>query len=119
MWDKPKADGRLDRSYKLIHDLQPQALIGSNHHHRPYPGEDFQMFEKDIPGQKTASFNLEEEVGDLPLEMAETMNNSWGFNLNDTQYKTTRQLIQLLVRAAGSNSNLLLNVGPMPNGKIQ
>ena len=30
--------------------LQPQALVGSNHHRRPFPGEDFQMFEKDLPG---------------------------------------------------------------------
>ena len=49
-WDKPDADWRLDRTYKLIHDLQPAALIGSNHHRKPFPGEDFQMFEKDLPG---------------------------------------------------------------------
>lgn len=119
MWDKPSADWRLDRTYKLIHDLQPQTLIGSNHHHRPYPGEDFQMFEKDLPGEKTAQFNQEEEVGNLPLETAETINDSWGFNINDKNYKSTRELIRYLVRAAGSNANFLLNVGPMPNGKIQ
>jgi len=51
--------------------------------------------------------------------MSETMNNSWGFNIGDSKYKSTRELIQLLVRAAGNNSNLLLNVGPMPNGEIQ
>ena len=49
-WDKPTADWRLDKTYKLIHDLQPKALIGSNHHRKPFPGEDFQMFEKDLPG---------------------------------------------------------------------
>ena len=49
-WDKPEADWRLDRTYKLIHDLQPAALVGNNHHKRPFPGEDFQMFEKDLPG---------------------------------------------------------------------
>jgi alpha-L-fucosidase len=47
------------------------------------------------------------------------MNNAWGFNLKDTDYKSTRQLIQYLVQAAGHNANFLLNVGPMPNGKIQ
>jgi len=47
------------------------------------------------------------------------MNNSWGFNLQDKNYKSTKSLIQYLVKAAGFNSNFLLNVGPMPNGKIQ
>jgi alpha-L-fucosidase len=47
------------------------------------------------------------------------MNGSWGFNLTDRRYKSTRDLIRYLVRAAGSNANFLLNVGPMPNGRIQ
>jgi len=120
MWDKPDADWRLERTYRLIHQLQPQALIGSNHHHAPYPGEDFQMFEKDLPGQNSAGFNQTATISnELPLETCETMNNAWGFNLADTNYKSTRELIQYLVRAAGHNANFLLNVGPMPNGKIQ
>lgn len=119
MWDKKEADWRLARTYKLIHDLQPQALVGSNHHLAPFPGEDFQMFEKDLPGQKTTGFNEEQEIGNLPLETCETMNNSWGYNKNDKKFKSTRALIQYLVRAAGNNANFLLNVGPMPNGEIQ
>jgi alpha-L-fucosidase len=119
MWDKPGADWRLDRTYGLIHRLQPQALVGSNHHHRPLQGEDFQMFEKDLPGKKTAGFNEEEEVGELPLEMCDTINRSWGFNKNDKSFKTTRELVQYVARAAGHNANFLLNVGPTPNGKIQ
>jgi alpha-L-fucosidase len=118
-WDRPDADWQLDRTYALIHQLQPQALIGANHHRRPFPGEDFQMFEKDLPGGKTAEFNKDSEIGDLPLETCETMNGSWGFNLTDRRYKSTRDLVRYLVRAAGSNANFLLNVGPMPNGRIQ
>jgi alpha-L-fucosidase len=118
-WDKPDADWRLQKTYTLIHDLQPSALIGSNHHRHPFPGEDFQMFEKDLPGHKTASFNAESEIGDLPLETCETMNNAWGFNLLDAGYKSTKDLVRLLVKAAGYDANLLLNVGPMPNGRIQ
>ena len=118
-WDKPTADWKLDGTYSLIHQLQPQALIGSNHHHRPFPGEDFQMFEKDLPGGKTADFNKESEIGELPLETCETMNGAWGFNITDRRYKSTPELIRYLVRAAGLNANFLLNVGPMPTGKIQ
>jgi alpha-L-fucosidase len=118
-WDKPEADWRLAKTYALIHRLQPAALVGSNHHRRPNPGEDFQMFEKDLPGRNTAGFNEQSEIGDLPLETCETMNNAWGFNLTDRAYKSTKDLVRYLVRAAGNDANFLLNVGPMPNGKIQ
>ena len=77
------------------------------------------MFEKDLPGQHTTGFNPEQSVSKLPLETAETMNNSWGFNLTDEHFKSTADLIRYLVRAAGANANFLLNVGPMPNGEIQ
>lgn len=118
-WDKKSADWRLDKTYKMIHTLQPSCLIGSNHHLAPFPGEDFQMFEKDLPGHNTTGFSGDQRVGELPFETCETMNNSWGFNLQDKNYKSAKDLIRYLVRSAGYNSNFLLNVGPMPNGKIQ
>ena len=74
------ADWRLGKTYELIHELQPAALVGANHHRKPFPGEDFQMFEKDLPGDNTAGFNEQSELGSLPLEMCETINNSWGYN---------------------------------------
>ena len=86
----------------------------------PNPGEDFQMFEKDLPGKGTKDFATSaEDIGNLPFEVCETINGSWGFNLKDRKHKSKKQLIQYLVKAAGYGSNLLLNVGPMPNGKIQ
>lgn len=119
MWDKPQADWRLPQTYKLIHDLQPATLVGSNHHLKPFPGEDFQMFEKDLPGQNASGFSEKSEIGQLPLETCETINGAWGYNVNDKRFKSTKDLIHYLVRAAGMNANFLLNVGPMPSGKIQ
>ncbi|HSL72517.1 MAG TPA: alpha-L-fucosidase, partial [Longimicrobiales bacterium] len=118
MWDKPNADWRLSRTYALIHRLQPAALIVPNHHKAPLPGEDVQTFEQDLPGANTAGFNTT-EIGALPLEASLTMNRSWGFNITDRNFKSTRELIGHLVRAAGSGANLLLNVGPRPDGTIQ
>lgn len=119
MWDKPDADWRLAKTYGLIHSLQPAALVGSNHHLKPFDGEDFQMFERDLPGGHTADFNAKSEIGALPLETCDTMNGAWGYNSSDKRFKSPAQLIQYLVKAAGNNANFLLNVGPMPNGKIQ
>ena len=118
-WDRKDQDWRLDRTYSLIHRLQPAALIGNNHHVKPFPGEDFQMFEKDLPGHNTTGFSGDSEIGNLPLETCDTINGAWGYNKTDKRFKSTRQLIHYLVRAAGYNSNFLLNVGPMPTGEIQ
>lgn len=117
-WDKPDADWQLSRTYGLIHSLQPAALIGSNHHRKPFDGEDFQMFEKDLPGLNTAGFSGKSEVSALPLETCDTINNSWGYNAGDANFKSPKQLIHYLVRAAGFNANFLLNVGPRSDGKI-
>lgn len=115
-WDKPDADWQLERQYALVHRLQPGCLVGNNHHKTPFDGEDFQMFERDLPGQNTAGYSADAAISALPLESCETMNKTWGYNINDRDFKTTKQLIHTLVRAAGNNANLLLNVGPRPAG---
>ena len=76
------------------------------------------MFEKDLPGGNTTGFGGA-AIAHLPMETCETINNSWGFNITDTTYKTHEQLIQYLVKASGFGANFLLNIGPMPNGNIQ
>ena len=127
-WDQTNPEGNADRSsridwkyneiYKLIHSLQPQCMIGNNHHLDPFPGEDFQMFERDLPGENKSGLSFQ-QASALPLETCETINGSWGYNITDRNYKTVNQVIQMAVGAAGRNANLLLNVGPMPNGEIQ
>ncbi|MGB5318485.1 alpha-L-fucosidase [Eudoraea sp.] len=111
-------DWNLEKTYKMIHDVNSKLLVGNNHHELPFEGEDFQMFEKDLPGKNTTGFGGA-DIGSLPLETCETINHSWGFNLQDGKHKSVKDLITYLVKASGNNANFLLNIGPMPNGKIQ
>lgn len=113
-----KVNWHYDEIYSLIHRLQPQCLIGNNHHLLPIAGEDFQMFEKDLPGFNTTGFGGA-DISQLPLETCETMNDSWGYNITDRTFKSSKSIIHYLVNAAGRNANFLLNVGPKPNGVIQ
>ena len=113
-----KQDWHIREIYDLIHKLQPQCLIGNNHHMTPISGEDFQMFEQDVPGENSGGLSFQKPSA-LPLETCATINGVWGYSLTDTSYKTHQELIQLLVKSAGANANLLLNIGPMPNGEIQ
>lgn len=115
---KSKVNWHYDEIYKLIHSIQPQCLISNNHHLTPIPGEDFQAFEKDLPGGNSTGFGGQ-SVSQLLLETCETMNDSWGFNITDKNYKSTKDLVHYIVNAASLNANFLLNVGPMPDGTIQ
>jgi alpha-L-fucosidase len=111
-------DWQLRRTYDLIHSLQPACLIGANHHVAPFEGEDFQMFERDLPGENKGGHSHDAKIGNLPLETCDTINGSWGYNAADKNHKSVRQLVHYLVNAAGRNANFLLNIGPMPNGTI-
>lgn len=109
----------LREQYDLIHRLQPACLVGNNHHEAVKPGEDIQIFERDLPGQNTAGFvDKAAEVSRLPLETCETMNGMWGYKVTDQNYKSAADIIRLLVRTSGLGANLLLNIGPQPNGEL-
>ena len=120
MWDhkEKEFDWRLEEQYALIKRLQPNCLIGNNHHGSPIGVEDFQLFEQDLPGQNTAGFSGEQKVAQIPLETCMTMNNTWGYDITDKAYKSGDDLIRRLVTAAGLNANFLLNIGPRPDGKL-
>ena len=114
--DPTPFDWQLDEQYALIHRLQPACLIGNNHHEVPFPGEDIQIFEQDVPGENTAGYSGENGISQLPLETCMTMNNTWGYRITDKNYKSGDEIIRTLIRAAGRNGNLLINVGPRPDG---
>ncbi len=115
--DAKPFDWQLEEQYGIIHKLQPQCLIGNNHHTTPFPGEDIQIFERDLPGENKAGLSGQ-DISRLPLESCQTINEHWGYSITDSNYKSGKELIQMLVRAAGKNTNLLLNIGPEPGGAL-
>ena len=119
-WDHNGAqvpfDWRYDDLYPHIHGIDPACLIGNNHHIEPFEGEDFQMFERDLPGENNNGWADNQTISSLPLEMCQTMNGMWGYKVADQNYKSVPDLVRLIVRAASKGSNLLLNIGPQPDG---
>lgn len=114
--DPQPFDWKLGDIYSHIHNLRPECLIGNNHHLTPFAGEDFQMFERDLPGENTTGWAGDQTVSALPLEMCQTMNGMWGYKVEDQKYKSVTDLVRLIVKAASKGSNLLLNIGPQPDG---
>jgi len=52
-------------------------------------------------------------------ETCMTINNTWAYNVHDRSFKSPQELIRGLVEVCSRGGNLLLNVGPQPDGLIQ
>ena len=94
-----------DQVYSMLRQLQPDILING----RADMPEDFHSREGDGA------------LGDFdnrrPWELCTTLAGAWGYQPNKTP-KSLKDCIQLLANVAGRDGNLLLNVGPRPDGQI-
>lgn len=119
MWDRRSVNWRIREQYDWIHSVQPSCLVGNNHHLPAIEGEDFQIFERDLPGENKAGYSKGQTVSHkLPLETCQTMNGMWGYKVADQEYKSTKYLVRYLLSIACKGANLLLNIGPQPNGEL-
>ncbi|MCW5977279.1 MAG: alpha-L-fucosidase [Bryobacteraceae bacterium] len=118
------------RFHKLIHEMQPFAIINNRIGLTGDYVTPEQRLPKGIPvkganvgatdpadkGLSAAAPRPEEFQ---PWETCMTINETWGYNKNDTKYKSKTDLIRALIDAASKGGNFLLNVGPTPEGTIQ
>lgn len=88
----------------LVHRLQPGCLINSRIGHGC--GDYDSLGDNQIPGGRPA------RIAEIPG----TLNDTWGFKLDDHNWKTPEQVIGQLTALAEQNANYLLNVGPRPDG---
>ncbi len=51
-------------------------------------------------------------------ELCLTMNRSWGYQPRDNDYKTPNQVLQIFAQTISMGGNLLLDIGPKPDGSI-
>jgi alpha-L-fucosidase len=116
-WEHTTGEMRSDEVYDLIRKLQPNALIND----RLYKREPGNRADFGTPEQFVPATGITDPSGKAILwESCVTINNdSWGYNKYETQFKTTRDLIRMLVEVVSKGGNLLLNVGPRPDGVIQ
>jgi alpha-L-fucosidase len=104
-WERTPEQWQAKELEEMIRSLQPEILINDR-----LPGcGDFETPEQFIPPQPP----------ERAWETCMTINESWGYNVADKNFKSARQLIHTLCEVAGKGGNLLLNVSPMGDGKIQ
>jgi alpha-L-fucosidase len=102
--DKKAKDYDAEALNTMIRKLQPRILINN----RDGLAEDF-----DTPEQVIGKFQY-----NRPWESCITICNQWAWKPND-RMKSLQQCLETLIRCAGGDGNLLFNVGPMPDGRIE
>ena len=106
IWFDSKGIKSIDspRLFKMIRELQPGILINDR---GGLPGD------YDTPEQRVGGFQ-----NNRPWESCMTIGDQWSWKPND-EIKSLKQIVDTLVGCAGGDGNLLLNVGPMADGRIE
>jgi alpha-L-fucosidase len=87
---------------KMVRQLQPDIIINN----RSGIPEDFQTPEQHI------------QAYEVPWESCMTMNDSWGFQRADDNWKSPKTVVRNLVTCTRGAGNYLLNIGPEGDGSI-
>jgi alpha-L-fucosidase len=103
--------------YNLVRSLQPNIIINN----RVFSGrEGLQGFSNS--DSFTGDFGTPEQqipatgLTGQDWESCMTMNNNWGYNKNDNNWKSTKDILQMLADIASKGGNYLLNIGPTSEG---
>jgi alpha-L-fucosidase len=107
----------LAGTYDIIHELQPDAVVANNTHVLPLRGEDYQIWELDLPGENTIGFNTT-EVGDKPTACWWNLNAGWSYQPWNHSVKSAESILETYRAARSRNAVFILNVGPRPFGDI-
>ncbi len=112
----------VDETYALIRSLSPHALIsfkqGAN------GDEDFSAPERHATAKVGAQYEVARLVYEKninkPREICNTLQSRhWGYNkMEDGKHKTAPELVEIIKDTWARNANLLMNVGPLPDGSF-
>ncbi|MEK7404056.1 MAG: alpha-L-fucosidase [Acidobacteriota bacterium] len=116
-WEHTNQEQHADEVYEFIRKLQPNTLIND----RIFKREPGNRADFGTPEQFVPATGMKDPSGRPILwESCVTINmDSWGYNKYETEFKTERDLIRMLIEVVSKGGNLLLNVGPKPDGTIQ
>src|SRR5713101_484731 len=103
-WPLDAAGWESERMNKMVFELQPDIIVNNRN---KLPG-DFSTPEQRITAEKEGR----------AWESCMTLNDSWGFQKADDDWKSSRQVIRNLITCAKDKGNYLLNIGPRPDGSI-
>ena len=109
---KGRQDWRSEHLLAMIREMQPGILVNDRLDLLDVPGGwDYRTPEQFLPRE-----GLREGGRPVPWETCQTFSGSWGYDRDESTWKSVRQLLVLLIDTVGKGGNLLLNVGPTARG---
>jgi alpha-L-fucosidase len=110
-WDAPT-------TYPMVRGLQPRIIVDN----RLEMGSQAEWAQQGSLRANEDFYTPEQQVGAyddrIPWETCMTLGTQWSWKPND-KIKSAAEVVSILARTAGGDGNLLLNVGPMPDGRIE
>jgi alpha-L-fucosidase len=109
-WERTPEQWRARELAAMIRELQPDIVINDRlpAGQAGLPGGDYDTPEQFVPPHAPAR----------AWEVCLTMNESWGYNPDDPDYKSARTLVHTICEIAGKGGRLLLNIGPRGDGTL-
>jgi alpha-L-fucosidase len=104
-WEQSADRWKAPEIRKMILDFNPTAIINS----RLAGYGDYATPEQGLPTHRP---------DDRYWELCMTINDSWGYQGRDMNYKSPGQIIRIFAQCIGMGGNLLLDIGPMADGTI-
>jgi alpha-L-fucosidase len=105
-WEQTAEKWKAPAIRKMINEANPAAIINS----RLQGYGDYATPEQGLPLKRPE---------DKYWELCMTINDSWGYQQNDKDFKTPAQIIKIFSECLSKGGNMLLDIGPKPDGSIQ
>ncbi|HUJ43009.1 MAG TPA: alpha-L-fucosidase [Opitutaceae bacterium] len=103
-WERSAGQWRMPELRRQLKAWLPNVILNS----RMQGYGDYATPEQALPVHPPAG----------PWELCMTINDSWGYQAKDRNFKSVRQIVRLLTECASQGGNLLLDVGPRSDGTI-
>ena len=104
-WEHSAAEWQAQKVREMLLDRNPNTILNS----RLKGHGDYATPEQGMPITRPKS---------KYWELCMTMNNSWGYQKTDLNYKTVDQIIGIFADVISNGGNLLLDIGPKADGSI-
>jgi alpha-L-fucosidase len=104
-WEHSAEEWQADKVRSMLLEKNPYAIINSRLQGRG----DYETPEQGPPVIRPKA---------KYWELCYTMNDSWGYQPNDTNYKSPQQILDIFVDCINKGGNLLLDIGPKADGTI-
>jgi alpha-L-fucosidase len=103
-WPLSAEQWESEKMNKMVFQLQPDIIVNNRN---GLPG-DFSTPEQEIHAAKAGR----------AWETCMTMNDSWGYQKADNNWKSPKTVVRNLITCAQGKGNYLLNIGPKPDGSV-